>query len=44
MGRWNETSTFELVKDPWLPAVYVGIYLLLAGAILTFITAQKRRR
>ena len=44
MGRWSETSTFELVKDPWLPAVYAGIYLLLAGAILTFITAQKRRR
>ena len=41
MGRWSETSTFELVKDPWLPAVYVGIYLLLAGAILTFITAQS---
>ena len=43
MGRWSEPSTFELVKDPWLPAVYVGIYLLLAGAILTFITSQKRR-
>ena len=43
MGRWSETSTFELVKDPWLPAVYVGIYLLLAGAILTFIVSQKRR-
>lgn len=28
MGRWSETSTFELVKDPWLPAVYVGIYML----------------
>ena len=44
MGRWSETSTFELVKDPWLPAVYVGIYLLLAGAILTFIVSQKKRR
>lgn len=43
MGRWSETSTFELVKDPWLPAVYVGIYMLLAGAILTFIVLQKRR-
>ncbi|WP_455108613.1 cytochrome c biogenesis protein ResB [Porphyromonas sp.] len=43
MGRWSETSTFELVKDPWLPAVYVGIYLLLAGAVLTFIFSQKRR-
>ena len=43
MGRWSETSTFELVKDPWLPAVYIGIYMLLAGAILTFIVSQKRR-
>ena len=43
MGRWSETSTFELVKDPWLPAVYVGIYLLLAGAVLIFVVAQKRR-
>lgn len=43
MGRWSETSTFELVKDPWLPDVYVGIYLLLAGAVLTFIFSQKRR-
>ena len=43
MGRWSESSTFELVKDPWLPAVYVGVYLLLAGAILIFIVAQKRR-
>lgn len=43
MGRWSETSTFELVKDPWLPAVYVGICMLLAGAILTFIVSQKRR-
>ena len=41
MGRWSESSTFELVKDPWLPAVYVGVYLLLAGAILIFIVAQK---
>ena len=43
MGRWSETSTFELVKDPWLPAVYLGIFLLLAGAVLTFIFSQKRR-
>ena len=43
MGRWSETSTFELVGDPWLPAVYVGIYLLLAGAVLFFIFAQRWR-
>lgn len=32
-GRWSETSIFELVKDPWLPAVYCGIFMMLAGAI-----------
>ncbi len=32
-GRWSETSIFELVKDPWLPAVYCGIFLMLAGAL-----------
>lgn len=43
MGRWSETSTFELVADPWLPAVYAGIYILLLGAILLFASAQKRK-
>ena len=33
MGRWSTTSIFELVKDPWLPAVYCGIFLMLAGAL-----------
>ena len=32
-GKWSETSIFELVKDPWLPAVYCGIFLMLAGAL-----------
>lgn len=35
-GRWSETSVLELVRDPWLPAVYVGIFMLLAGAVLMF--------
>ena len=43
MGRWSDESTFELVADPWLPAVYTGICLLLAGAVMVFITAQRRK-
>lgn len=39
MGRWSRTSVFELVKDPWLPVVYFGIAMMLAGAFCLFITA-----
>lgn len=40
-GRWSDMSVFELVRDPWLPGVYVGIFLLIAGAISMFITAGR---
>ncbi len=32
-GPMSQTSILELVCDPWLPVVYVGIYLMLAGAV-----------
>ena len=41
LGRWSDTSVFELVRDPWLPWIYTGIYMLLAGALLTFLTNKK---
>lgn len=30
MGKWSTLSIFECVRDPWLPVVYIGIFLLLA--------------
>ena len=33
-GAKSEVSLLELVNDPWLPLVYAGIYLMLAGAVL----------
>ena len=42
-GRWSEISILELVSDPWLPFVYTGIYMMLLGAILMFILAQRRK-
>ena len=33
MGAMSQTSILELVRDPWLPLVYTGIYLMLAGAV-----------
>ena len=33
MGAMSQTSILELVSDPWLPLVYTGIYMMLAGAV-----------
>jgi len=37
LGRWSNLSVLELVKDPWLPVVYLGIFLMMAGALFLFI-------
>ena len=36
MGKYSNLSVLEAVRDPWLPVVYVGIFMLLAGAIYMF--------
>lgn len=35
-GRWSKTSVLELVNDPWLPVVYTGIFMMMAGAVYIF--------
>jgi hypothetical protein len=42
-GRWSEISVFELVRDPSLPIVYIGIALLALGAIGMFLGTGKRK-
>lgn len=42
-GRWSDISIFELVRDPWLPVVYTGIIMMMAGAVCLFVNAQKRK-
>ena len=44
MGAMSNTSILELVRDPWLPTVYTGIYLMLFGAVLMFISGGRRKR
>jgi ABC-type transport system involved in cytochrome c biogenesis permease subunit len=34
MGAQSQISILELVRDPWLPWVYTGIYMMLAGSLL----------
>ena len=35
-GRDSEYSVFELVRDPWLIPVYIGIFMVMAGAVTLF--------
>jgi len=39
MGAMSQTSILELVSDPWLPLVYTGIYMMLAGAVCMILLA-----
>lgn len=41
-GRWSDVSVLELVRDPWLPWVYIGIYMLLAGAVWMFVYSPRK--
>lgn len=44
MGEWSTLSVFELVSDPWLPFVYLGIFMMLAGAVLSFFKGKGGRQ
>ena len=39
-GRWSNISVFELVRDPWLPYVYIGIGMMILGAVCLFISSS----
>jgi hypothetical protein len=40
-GRWSETSVFQIVRDPWLPVVYTGIFMLLIGSCYLIIAGRS---
>ena len=44
MGAQSQISIFELVSDPWLPWVYVGIFMMLAGALLLVVYTRWRMK
>lgn len=41
MGRYSENSVFELVCDPWLPLVYLGIFMMMGGAFYLLWTGKE---
>lgn len=36
MGKYSKISVLEAIRDPWLPIVYTGIFLLIAGTLYMF--------
>ncbi len=44
MGRWSEKSIIELVRDPWLPVVYTGIFMILVGVLYLLWMGKGRIR
>ena len=39
-GSESDISVFELVRDPWLPYVYIGIFMMLVGALSLFLNGK----
>lgn len=44
MGKWSNTSVLELVRDPWLPYVYIGVFMMIFGAIYMFWVGNKFKK
>lgn len=43
-GKYSTTSTIELVKDPWLPVVYLGVFMMIAGAVYLFFIGNVKSK
>ena len=43
-GKFSTTSTIELLKDPWLPVVYLGVFMMIAGAIYLFFIGNVKSK
>ena len=43
MGAQSQITILELVRDPWLPWVYAGFYMMLAGAAFMTLEVLWRR-
>jgi hypothetical protein len=44
LGKWSSVSVIEAIKDPWLPVVYIGIIMMLAGSVNLFWKGNEIRK
>jgi len=43
LGRWSQFSGLMVVYDLWYKIVFIGIYMMLVGALLLFLLGAKKR-
>ena len=43
-GQWSELSVLELVRDPWIPIVYIGFFMVLIGSVYLFWIGKKEKK
>jgi hypothetical protein len=41
MGSWSDYSIIEMVHDPWLPVIYVGVAMLILGSVLLMFVGKQ---
>ncbi|MFI3286608.1 MAG: cytochrome c biogenesis protein ResB [Rikenellaceae bacterium] len=44
MGRLSTYSSFELVYDPWLTPIYLGVILMMLGAVTMIAQGRNRQK
>ncbi len=44
MGKYSKVSIVELVYDPWLPAVYTGLFMMIAGSLYLAWMGRSRNK
>jgi hypothetical protein len=42
MGKYSKLSILEAVRDPWIPIIYTGVFLLIAGAGFMFWMGRRK--
>lgn len=43
LGRWSKISILSIVRDPWLPLVYIGFIMMLLGTLNLLLTITKEK-
>lgn len=43
-GRWSDYSILQCSRDPWYPAISVGLWIILASAVVMMLTAGRGRK
>ncbi len=41
LGKWSKLSVIEAIRDPWLPIIYIGIFMVIGGSIYLFTIGKK---